>query len=176
MLVGHSMGGVVISEAAERMPEKIKALVYLSAYLLSSGQSLLEVATSDPETAAIGQYLLLDGLTCTIRPDMIRELIYGRCTDEDAAWAAALLVPQPLVGFTTPVQVTAQRFGKIQRFYIQCLQDRTVSPTLQQKMSTTTHCKAIFSLNTDHSPFLSAPDELAIALCQIESYDSIAKV
>jgi pimeloyl-ACP methyl ester carboxylesterase len=176
ILVGHSMGGVVISEAAERMPEKIKALVYLTAYLLSSGQSLLEVATSDPETAALGQYLLSDGLTCTIRPDMIRELIYGRCTDEDAAWAAALLVPQPLVGFTTPVQVTPRGFGKMRRFYIQCLQDRTVSPALQQRMSTTTHCEAILSLNTDHSPFLSAPDELAAALLQISSYESSASV
>ncbi len=170
------MGGIVISEAAERMPEKIKALVYLTAYLLNSGQSLLEVATSDPETAANGQYLLVDGLTCTIKPGMIRELIYGSCTDEDAAWAEAQLVPQPLVGFTTPAQVTARRFGKIKRFYIQCLQDRTVSPALQQKMSTTTHCEAIFSLNTDHSPFLSAPDELAAALLQIATYDSIAEV
>jgi pimeloyl-ACP methyl ester carboxylesterase len=69
VLVGHSMGGVVISEAAERMPEKIKALVYLTAYLLVSGQSLIEVAMSDPEAAKVGDYLLSDEVSCTIRPD-----------------------------------------------------------------------------------------------------------
>jgi len=169
VVVGHSMGGVVISEVAERIPEKIKALVYLSAYLLAPGQSLQEVATSDPETAEGGKYLLVDGLTCTIRPDVIRELFYGSCTDEDAAHAATLLVPQPLIAFTTPVHVTAERFGRIPKFYIQCLQDRIVSPSLQGKMAKTTPCERIFSLNTDHSPFLSVPDELAAQLSQIVS-------
>jgi pimeloyl-ACP methyl ester carboxylesterase len=77
VVVGHSMGGLVISEVAERIPEKVKALVYLTAYLLAPGQSLAELATSDPENAEGGKYLLVDGLTCTIRPDMIRELFYG---------------------------------------------------------------------------------------------------
>lgn len=154
---------------AERIPEKIKALVYLSAYLLAPGQSLQEVATSEPETAEGGKYLLVDGLTCTIRPDVIRELFYGSCTDEDAAHAATLLVPQPLIAFTTPVHVTAERFGRIPKFYIQCLQDRIVSPSLQGKMAKATPCERIFSLNTDHSPFLSVPDELAAQLSQIVS-------
>jgi pimeloyl-ACP methyl ester carboxylesterase len=51
IVVGHSMGGIIISEAAERLPEKIKALVYVTAYLPASGQSLMELATNDPETA-----------------------------------------------------------------------------------------------------------------------------
>jgi hypothetical protein len=97
----------------ERIPEKVKALVYLTSYLLAPGQSLMEVATSDPETGEGGKYLLVDGLTCTIRPDVIRELFYGSCTDDDAARAATLLVPQPLIAFTTPVHVTAERFGRI---------------------------------------------------------------
>jgi pimeloyl-ACP methyl ester carboxylesterase len=130
---------------------------------------LAELATSDPENAEGGKYLLVDGLTCTIRPDMIRELFYGSCTDHDAARAATLLVPQPLIAFTTPVQVTAERFGRIPKFYIQCLQDRIVSPSLQGKMAKTTPCERIFSLNTDHSPYLSVPDELAAQLSQIVS-------
>lgn len=39
LLVGHSMGGVVITQTAEEHPEKIRALVYLSAYLPENGKS-----------------------------------------------------------------------------------------------------------------------------------------
>jgi hypothetical protein len=85
------------------------------------------------------------------------------------------LVPQPLIAFTTPVHVTAERFGRIPKFYIQCLQDRILSPSLQAKMAKTTPCEKIFSLNTDHSPFLSVPDELAAQLFQIASWFSISR-
>jgi pimeloyl-ACP methyl ester carboxylesterase len=111
----------------------------------------------------------MDGLTCTIRPDVIRQLFYGRCTDDDAARSAMLLVPQPLIAFTSPVHVTAERFGRIPKFYIQCLQDRVLSPSLQGKMAKATRCERIFSLQADHSPFLSVPDELAAQLFEIAS-------
>jgi pimeloyl-ACP methyl ester carboxylesterase len=39
ILVGHSMGGLVISQVAEQVPDKIRVLVYLSALLLRSGES-----------------------------------------------------------------------------------------------------------------------------------------
>jgi pimeloyl-ACP methyl ester carboxylesterase len=40
ILVGHSRGGIVISEVAERVPEHVSALVYLTAFLVSDGESL----------------------------------------------------------------------------------------------------------------------------------------
>ena len=43
ILVAHSMGGIVITQAAEYRPEKVKHLVYVTAYLLRSGESMLEV-------------------------------------------------------------------------------------------------------------------------------------
>ena len=47
VLVGHSRGGIIISEVAERRPEKIALLVYLAAFLVRDGESLLPVAQSD---------------------------------------------------------------------------------------------------------------------------------
>lgn len=41
ILVGHSMGGIVVSQVAEYYPEKISLSVYLAAFLLTDGQSLL---------------------------------------------------------------------------------------------------------------------------------------
>ena len=50
ILVGHSRGGIVISEAAEARPEKVQRLVYLCAFLLRDGESLIEVAQADSES------------------------------------------------------------------------------------------------------------------------------
>ncbi|MEO8665850.1 MAG: alpha/beta fold hydrolase [Ignavibacteria bacterium] len=48
ILVGHSMGGMVISLAAEQIPGKIKKLIYICARLPANGQSLLMLASMDP--------------------------------------------------------------------------------------------------------------------------------
>src|SRR5690242_20353457 len=47
ILVGHSMGGTVISQVAEAQPDKVKTLVYLTAYLLPNGKSLFQAAQED---------------------------------------------------------------------------------------------------------------------------------
>lgn len=160
LLVGHSMGGIVIGQAAEQLPDKIKALVYVSGYLLSSGQSILQMVQEDENAAKLVPYLVTDGSVCTIRPDKVREVLYGRCTDADAKRAASRLVPQPFLPFATPVQVTAERFGRIPKFYIQCGDDRAVPPTVQRRMIAENHCERVVSIDTDHSPFVSTPDEL----------------
>src|SRR5579863_1820463 len=47
VLVGHSRGGIVLSEVAERVPERIRALVYVSAFLLENGSSVRDAAAED---------------------------------------------------------------------------------------------------------------------------------
>ena len=159
LLVGHSMGGIVISEAAERLPQMIKTLVYVSAYLLSDGQSIMQIVQEDENLSKLASYLISDGTVCTLQPDKIRETFYGHCTGSDAEWAASLLVPQPLAPFATPVHVTRERFGRIPRVYIRCLQDRTVPPSAQERMLAANPCQRVVSIDTDHSPFLSKPGE-----------------
>ena len=48
VLVGHSLGGTVISQVAERFPERIQRLVYVTAFLLKSGENALETMQSVP--------------------------------------------------------------------------------------------------------------------------------
>ena len=47
ILVGHSMAGAVISQAAENRPAKVRVLVYVCAYLLRDGESLRDAARPD---------------------------------------------------------------------------------------------------------------------------------
>src|ERR1700682_3324645 len=50
VLVGHSRGGIVLSEVAERIPDQVRTLVYVTAFLLEDGRSLQDAAGDDPES------------------------------------------------------------------------------------------------------------------------------
>lgn len=168
VLVGHSRGGIVISRAAELVPERIGGLVYLSAYLLPAGATLAAEARADRGSLVPAHMIPADsGLTCTLRPDVVRDAFYGDCDAETAAFAAARLSPEPLKPLVTPLKVTVARFGSVPRAYIECTRDRTVSLESQRRMQSAWSCQPVITLESDHSPFLSHPRELADALAAL---------
>jgi pimeloyl-ACP methyl ester carboxylesterase len=160
ILVGHSLGGVVISQAGEERPHKVAALVYLAAFLPKNGQSLGELGRADPEShVPAGMVVSADGTEARFREDAQRAAFYEDCSDEDVAHARARLSPQPLALFRTPVSLTEGRYGKIPRVYIHCLKDRAVTIGLQRAMVLAVPCQT-FTLATSHSPFYSDPEGL----------------
>jgi pimeloyl-ACP methyl ester carboxylesterase len=164
-LVGHSMGGVVITQTAEQRPDRIATLVYLCAFLPRAGEALLKLAESDPDGLVLPNLVIAkDGVTATLREGAPRKAFYGECSEADAAWATSRLVPDPVVGHTTPVRTTAGNWGRVPRVYIECLRDRAIPVALQRRMYTASPCGKVLSLDTDHSPFLSAPEALAAHL------------
>jgi pimeloyl-ACP methyl ester carboxylesterase len=161
-LVGHSRGGIVISRTAELVPERLRRLVYVSAYLLPARTSLAESARADVESLVPPNMIpAVGGLTCSLRAEVIRAALFGQCTDADYEYALARMSPEPLKPLVTPLKVTAGRFGQVPRAYVECLQDRTVTLAAQRRMQATLPCDPVFTLDSDHSPFLSHPQELA---------------
>ena len=171
ILVGHSMGGIVITQVAEERPEKIATLVYLAAYLLQNGESLSQVASVDTDSLLLPIVMVNreQGYATFKEEAPLKEVVYADCSDEDVARARSLLVPQALVPFVTPIGTTVERFGRVPRVYIECLRDRVISPSLQKKMYTALPCQQIISMETSHSPFFSAPEELVRHLTSLES-------
>ncbi len=168
VLVGHSMGGIAITQASEYRPEKIKTLVYLTAFLLRDGESLLQVAQGDTEALVLPNLIMAeDQGSATVRGETIKEAFYGDCSDEDVARAKSRLVPQAAAPFATPVHTTAENFGRIPRVYIECLRDRAITPSAQKKMYTALPCQKVISMDTSHSPFFSAPEELVAHLTSL---------
>ena len=168
VLVGHSRGGAVISRVAELVPDDIRTLVYLSAYLLPAGQSVAEEARRDAGSLiAPNMVPVKRGLTCTLRTEVIREALYGECSDEDFEYARARLTPEPLRVLAAPVRVTDENFGRLPRAYIETLRDRAVTLEAQRRMQAALPCVPVFRLDTDHSSFLSQPEALARILISI---------
>ncbi|HEU4779927.1 MAG TPA: hypothetical protein VFS58_08610, partial [Steroidobacteraceae bacterium] len=85
----------------------------------------------------------------------------GQCTDADFENALARMSPEPLKPLVTKLVVTTQRFCSVPRAYIECLQDRTITLAAQRRMQAALPCDPVHTLDSDHSPFLSHPEELA---------------
>jgi pimeloyl-ACP methyl ester carboxylesterase len=168
ILVGHSLGGVVISTVAEVRPQAIGKLVYLSAFLLQDGQSAGAIAAQDTDSL-IGPILRPDPANGTLGLDTtgVEPVFFGHTDDENIALAHSLYKPDPIAPFGTPIHITQERFGSVRRFYISCLDDKAISLSSQRRMLEALPCEAVLRINTDHSPFLSTPDFLTVQLLNI---------
>jgi len=168
ILVGHSMGGVVITQTAEYRPGKIKKLVYLTGFLLKNGEFLLQLAEPDTDALVLPNLIMAEDQSyATVKEEALKEVFYADCSDEDVEFAKSQLVPQAAAPFATPVSTTEENFGRIPRVYISCSRDKAISPSVQEKMYKALPCEKVISLDTSHSPFFSAPEELANHLLSI---------
>ena len=162
VLVGHSMGGLVISEVAERVPERIHCLVYLAAILPVTGESFANI----PGASRLGDAVesVDDGTALRFRPEFAREIFYGDCSDADVAFATQRLCVQPLGIRTSELNLTDERFGSVTRDYVQCLEDRAIEIAAQREQVRRSPCRRVLTLESSHSPFFSMPEALARVL------------
>jgi pimeloyl-ACP methyl ester carboxylesterase len=171
VLVGHSMGGITISGVAEQRPQKIKALVYLDAVLLRNGESYAEAAARNkPALSAMlasNMAISSDGTTSTVNLEKIKEIFYADCSDEEVEHSKKLFGPEPRGPLADGLLISDERFGGVHRVYIECLQDNVLTHSFKKSLYTSMPCKKLYTMNTSHSPFLSAPAELARILGEV---------
>ncbi|MCA0246428.1 MAG: alpha/beta fold hydrolase [Proteobacteria bacterium] len=160
ILVGHSLGGVTISQLAEARRRKLKALVYVCALLPTSGKCGRDMTNQEPDAMfRLSRQVSPDGKTYTFARDKLPALFYSDVSPEDRYKAMERLRPQPLSISTTPVTLTEDRFGSVPRWYIECTFDYAIRIRLQREMVKMTPCKVI-TMECGHSPFFSNPEEL----------------
>ena len=168
VLVGHSMAGVVITQTAEICPEKIRCLVYLCAFLPANGECLADWSRRDTECLLPAKRVRAqDESFSTIREDGMKKVFYADCSDQDVERAKRLLRPQASTPSNTPVVTTAENFGRLRRIYIETLQDRAISSSLQRQMYLALPCERVITMDTSHSPFFSAPETLVAHLTSL---------
>jgi pimeloyl-ACP methyl ester carboxylesterase len=104
ILVGHSYGGMVITGVADRMAERIKALVYLDAFVPKNGDSLVSLlgTAHDPEAAAQVRGGLRNAAIATGMANPIPAEVFN-VTEAKRAWVTRRCVPQALATFEMPV-------------------------------------------------------------------------
>ncbi len=192
ILLAHSRNGMIISQVAEERPNKIFKLVYLAAYLIPNGKSMMDFAIQDKHSlvyqnvipkvserriekmSALFKKKLLRKLLTLIIPkskkthklkkNVFRKALYHDCPDEITELANVLLSPEPnMPGFPT-LKLSKRKYGSISKIYIECLQDKAVTLKLQRIMHKESPCEMVYQLNSSHSTFFSMPKELTAIL------------
>jgi hypothetical protein len=93
-----------------------------------------------------------------------RQALYECCADDVAESAIARQQPQPVAPFVAPVSIPAGALDRISQYAVVCTRDRAIPPPLQRRMAEENACADVVEIDTDHTPQLSRPDELAKAL------------
>lgn len=170
VLVGHSGGGLTVSQVAEAFPERVRALVYIAGMMLPSGMgfaSLVQRAERDAGLApgafgGIAPYLTWDAEhgSSSVSPEGALTCFLQDCPPEKARQAASLLRPQPEGGRAMTNRLTPERFGRVPRLYVECLRDCSVLPPLQQLMLRLTPGARHLAIDSGHVPQLACPQAL----------------
>lgn len=168
ILVGHDLGGVVISQVAEDQPEHVRALVYVSAFLPRTGESALQLWATD-QFSRIEQCINVDNVAgvAQIYASQAASVLYHDCSYADVLVAQEHLTPQALAPLLTPVWLS-ERFASVPRAALMCRYDQAIGLNLQTVMYTQTPCQiGLAPLKSGHAPFFSVPDQLAARLLEV---------
>ncbi len=170
VLVGYSMGGAIVTQAAGNCPDRVASLVFVAAFMPADGQSLLDLTRlPEGEGDMIQANIVVEGdpPVATLSDEASAAAIYNCCTPEQTAWAVARRRPQAVAPFAAPVSVDDAVLAAIPRSYVLTTQDNSIPPALQRRMIAEHPCERVVELDADHAPQLSATTELVAALVDL---------
>lgn len=109
ILCGHSYAGCVISGAADGIPERMRALVYLDAFVLEDGECLFDLLPQE-QVQGTRQQAQATGDGWKVSP--IPAEVF-RVNPRDSAWMNAQFTPHPLACFEERIKLTGG-LGRVQ--------------------------------------------------------------
>ncbi len=161
VLVGHSYGGAIVTEAGAH--DAVDHIVYVTAFALDVGESVMQNALEGGVAGPLDGALQFDGDVVTLDLDGAVAAFYHDCTDDVARSAASRLRSQSIGALGGTVRTAAWRDKA--STYVVCTDDRAVSPALQR--SAAARVNDVVEIDASHSPFLSRPAAIADLLCQL---------
>src|SRR4051794_17269472 len=162
VLVGHSMGGVIIPRVAEHAPDRIAAVVWLAAVVTADGESLLDAVPQSPwiaKAVTIGP----DG-TAHTDPDLILEANIHDGTPEDKAMLRARHTPYPPHALTEPGRLSAFLALGLPTAFITAADDRTIEAPITAAFAGRLPGAARMTVPGGHDCMITQPEAVASAL------------
>jgi len=177
-VVAHSMGGTVLTRAAQQAPELVAHAVYLAAFMPATDTPALVYAQA-PQLSAL---LRPDPAARALRLDVtpadadcrrhLRDTFYGDVDPATAGAAIAMLTPDaPLDVAAGTTTLTAAGWGSVPRTYVTTEHDAVIPVTMQRRLIADADAAfpgqptRVRALEASHSPFLSVPEQVASIAC-----------
>lgn len=154
ILVGNSYAGMVITSVAAKIPERLKLLIYLDAYLPDAGQSEADLLPVDMFAARQAEAVKHGGLIQPPQPT-----IFGVTDPILEQWVVARMTPQPLDTHTEPVPAGNARSAVIPQIFIHCTSKPDSTPDLFAGSASKAKARGwqVYELATGHLAMLTAP-------------------
>ena len=158
LLVGHSYGGAVISQAALHS-NRIAHLMYIAAFALQRGESVNGFLRGAPRHKVELSEIIVPSQEGSTTLDLERagDLLYPGSSATTRSANVRRLTPQPIVTMTQEVEGPSDL--NVDSTYVLCNRDRAVHPEHQRIMAN--RCSTIIELDSDHSPFVDDPASIA---------------
>jgi len=162
ILVGHSMGGVIIPKVAELVPARVGHLVFLAAVVLPHGGSMLEAQMALPGRSMVAGLACAGGGAVQYPAAMEWARWMGDLGpgDERVTQALARMTPQPWRPLPERVDMRGFYAMRVPRTYVRCLHDQAVPPAKAAEYAARLGVTPI-DLDTAHGAMLSNPEALA---------------
>lgn len=175
ILVSHSRAGIIVSDAAERAFGNVLGVIHIAALVVPNGSSAAAVRQSLGEIARSPIELLPgdDGRSVRVDVQSVASAIYSGSDPGDLGNVLQRLQPEPVDGFAISPRLSEERFGQIPQVYLECLRDKAIPIDFQRAMQRLIQCQNVVTMDADHTPFWSAPDELARKLNKCLKYLTI---
>ncbi|WP_426594018.1 alpha/beta fold hydrolase [Cellulomonas sp. McL0617] len=162
VLVGHSYGGAVITNAATGLPN-VRSLVYVAAYALDEGESIGAANALGGGTALLGQHIVVRPTTgaapgdvdAYIDPAYFRDVFAADLPAAQAQTMAAGQRPLLASALGTPSGVPAWK--TIPSWYVVATKDHAIPPEAERAMAARAGSRTT-ELNASHVVMLSRPD------------------
>jgi len=159
ILVGHSWGGVVITEAG--VNDKVKALVYVAAFAPSEGESVTDLTKGLPQAPWVPALIADKGGYVTL-PQQVMTKYFAQ--DLPVAKTRVMAATQgPILAKSFEEKVDKAAWKSKPSWYVIAAQDQMIAPSLQRTMAEKMGAK-VSTVNASHVPFLSKPKEVAAAI------------
>ncbi|WP_405752668.1 alpha/beta hydrolase [Streptomyces sp. NBC_00012] len=161
VLVGHSYGGAVISQAAADAPQ-VKALVYIAAFVPDIGESALQLTDKFPgstlgQATATQYYPMPDGgqgEELVIKKDLFRKQFAAGVPRATAQVMAAGQRPITLAALQEPA--TAAAWKRIPSWYLVATEDRNIPPAAERWMAERARARTV-TVRAPHAASVSDP-------------------
>ncbi|KUJ61401.1 hypothetical protein AR687_13265 [Flavobacteriaceae bacterium CRH] len=168
ILVGHSLGGAIITQTATQVPDKIEKLVYIAGFIPGNGKSLFDLSSTDSGSDIMPPAIEFSADMTTANfsnPEVnIPKIFCHDCSEEQKALLVKNLIAEPIGPHGTPLKYDPAVFAKLDKYYIYTTEDHAISYAFQQKMVQEAGVTKTFTIKSSHSPFLSKPNEVSSIL------------
>jgi pimeloyl-ACP methyl ester carboxylesterase len=162
VLVGHSMGGVIVPRVAEVVPDRIRRVVWIAAVVTDDGESLLDAV---PQSPAIARAVTIgpDG-TAHTDPELILDANIHDGSEVQRAFVRDRHVQYPPHALTEPGRLSAFRALGIPAGYITALDDRTIEAPITAKFAGRLPGARLLEVPGGHDCMITEPEAVAAAL------------